>query len=197
MWWQRRDPARLSSTSASSVLLLHASIDRIHPPLLSHFHHLSLSLSVSLIHTHTPTLLFILRLTPSGPETVLLAAFHEDKACAASPAAADSHLTPKAYLLLWPSLENKWIDVYILPGRVFFFSSSSLSPVSGQLSWRLSSVICCLWRMEMCEVRRVQGRAWTPAAGSVKHCKHNCMKWKERKKSNLSMHNKSKGFISK
>ncbi|CAB1428016.1 unnamed protein product [Pleuronectes platessa] len=50
----------------------------------------------------------------SWPETVLLAAFHEDKACAASPAAADSHLAPEAYLLLWPSLENKAVELEIV-----------------------------------------------------------------------------------
>lgn len=147
-------------------------------PLLSHFHHLLSSLCFCLWHSHfSHPLLFILRLVPSGQDHVG-SYVHEDKSvCCIPNCSQQPPRTNKAYLLLWPSLESKWIDGYILPGRIFFFSLSLL--YGGRLSRRSSSVICCPWRMKMCEVGRVQGQLRTQAAaGRGGDRKHNCKKQK-------------------
>lgn len=52
---------------------------------------------------------------------------HEDKSvCCIPNCSQQPPRTNKAYLLLWPSLESKWIDGYILPGRIFFLSLSCM-----------------------------------------------------------------------
>lgn len=104
------------------------------------------------------------------PETVLLAMCMMGKACAASPTAASLHLAP-----------TKLICFFGHPRRMSELMIIFFSPLSCVRAVELesSSVICCLWRMKMCEVRRVQGRLWTPVASSGGDCKHNCLKWKK------------------
>lgn len=101
---------------------------------------------------------------------------HEDKGvCCIPNCSQQPPRTNKAYLLLWPSLESKWIDGYILPGRIFFLS---LSPV-----WRAVEpqiILCDLLPVKNEDVRgrRVQGQLRTQTAGRGEDRKHSCKKQK-------------------